>query len=338
MQIVALCGESAGNITQQLSAWPAKQTGASSAPEPRTRGRRSTDEANCRLILLAERDGDFSKLVAASAPSSPRSRTASLVDSRGSLFRSRTTGRLTCRPVPRAGVADGRQLRDLACTFPEMLDSLEAANSGWTKPQRLSDLIYPHPAFTPDVRAQQEQKLRSTDVVNPLSGRGTRAWHTLQRFGIRADAFAGHSYGELVALCAAGVYDSATLHRLSRERGGSMAALAGDSGGMLAVHAALDVVENALAAESLDLVIANYNSPTQFVLSGTTAEVTRAGSCVSKTASPLHPLAGGGRVSQRLGDGRVRAVPAGAPRNRVRHSQSAGLRQPRGRKISRESG
>ena len=55
-----------------------------------------------------------------------------------------------------------------------------------------------------------------------------------------------------------------------------MAAGAGDRGGMLAVQAPLADVEKALAEEKLDLVIANKNTPAQFVLSGATAEIERA--------------------------------------------------------------
>ena len=100
------------------------------------------------------------------------------------------------------------------------------------------------------------------------------AWQVLQTFGVTADAFAGHSYGELVALCAAGAFDPSDLHHLSRERGRLMASFRSeDAGAMLAVHAPLADVEAALGEEKLDLVIANRNSPTQCVLSGSTAEV-----------------------------------------------------------------
>src|SRR5437763_7675377 len=61
-----------------------------------------------------------------------------------------------------------------------------------------------------------------------------------------------------------------------------MAAATGEDGAMLAVHSSREVVENLLSEETLDLVIANHNSPTQFVLSGRTAEIVRAESALQK--------------------------------------------------------
>src|SRR5262249_7926092 len=56
--------------------------------------------------------------------------------------------------------------RDLACQFPHLLDALAAADSGFESRsgRRLSDLIYPHPAFDDPGRTRQEEALRATDV------------------------------------------------------------------------------------------------------------------------------------------------------------------------------
>ena len=137
-----------------------------------------------------------------------------------------------------------------------------------------SDLIYPHPAFTADARAAQENELRATEVAQPALGAvNLGAWSVFRRFGVTADAFAGHSYGELVALCAPGHTIRGDLHHLSRERGRLMALVprarrrddarrprrgCGRGGGRP-------------GREALDLVIANRNSPAQCVLSGSTA-------------------------------------------------------------------
>ena len=80
----------------------------------------------------------------------------------------------------------------------------------------------------------------------------------------------GHSYGELTALSAAGVYTTETLYRLSRIRGELMAAGEGDRGSMLAVVADYEQVESLLKENNIELIIANHNSPTQVVLSGAT--------------------------------------------------------------------
>ncbi|HEX4609971.1 MAG TPA: acyltransferase domain-containing protein, partial [Urbifossiella sp.] len=93
----------------------------------------------------------------------------------------------------------------------------------------------------------------------------------------KAAAFAGHSYGELVALAAAGRLAPADLFTLSRIRGELMArGREGDPGAMLAAFAPAEDIEAVVRRENLDLVVANRNAPAQTVLSGATAEVNRA--------------------------------------------------------------
>ena len=99
----------------------------------------------------------------------------------------------------------------------------------------------------------------------------------LAHFGVKPQATAGHSYGELTALCAAGCFDAPSLFELSQLRGRLMAtAPDNDAGGMLAVQAPLETVESLIRADQFDLVIANKNSPTQAVLSGRVSEIDRA--------------------------------------------------------------
>lgn len=103
------------------------------------------------------------------------------------------------------------------------------------------------------------------------------ALHYLQvaRQGLpTADYLAGHSLGEYNALFAAGVFDFETGLRLVQRR----AELMGKAGGAMAavVGVSAEVIEETLRANGfLDVVIANYNSPDQFVLSGLEEELTR---------------------------------------------------------------
>jgi malonyl CoA-acyl carrier protein transacylase len=84
----------------------------------------------------------------------------------------------------------------------------------------------------------------------------------------QADYFAGHSLGEVGALAAAGAIDDRDGLRIVAARGRAMdeAARTGEPGGMLAVGTDRSGAES-LAAER-GLVLANENSPEQFVLSG----------------------------------------------------------------------
>jgi len=94
----------------------------------------------------------------------------------------------------------------------------------------------------------------------------------LERFNVAPDTAAGHSYGELAALYAAGRLDEKTFFSLSADRGRFMAAAgdneSGESGTMLAVKAPLDEIDALLATLDTDVILANRNSPSQGVLSG----------------------------------------------------------------------
>jgi acyl transferase domain-containing protein/NADP-dependent 3-hydroxy acid dehydrogenase YdfG len=167
-------------------------------------------------------------------------------------------------------------LRDLACTFPAMFDVLAEANR---LENRLTDRIYPISRFTPEDRHADEDALRATATAQPALGAvSLGAWRVLESFGVRADAMAGHSFGELTALCAAGRLTTGELHTLSRLRGRLMAtAGAGsDAGSMLAVLATLEDIFRILREERLDLALANKNGPMQTVLSGSTPDIERA--------------------------------------------------------------
>ena len=102
---------------------------------------------------------------------------------------------------------------------------------------------------------------------------------------------AGHSLGEYTALAAANVFDFATAVYLARERGRLMQeAGTRTAGGMVAV---LGMEEAALAevCKETDTQIANYNSPGQLVISGTTANVARAAELAkTRGASRTVPL------------------------------------------------
>jgi PfaD family protein len=160
-------------------------------------------------------------------------------------------------------------LRDLATLFPEFLEATESSGIGAQ--------LYPLATFEPDERARREAQLTRTEVAQPAIGTVSRAaLQVLRRFGVEPELVAGHSYGELVALHAAGVFDVAGLRRASTLRGALMSGNGADRGTMLAVLAPLEQVEQLLAQEQLDVVLANRNTPTQGVLSGARAEIDRA--------------------------------------------------------------
>ena len=192
---------------------------------------------------------------------------------------------------PGQGSQSVGMLRYLACLFPELLDTLAAANAAVaeltqedTDARRLSDRIYPPTTFDADRKKEHERELRDTRNAQPAIGAVSfGAWRVLtERFGLKADFFAGHSYGELVALAAAGRMSERDLFTLSRVRGQLMAAQrGGDPGAMLAVFATPPDIDAVIAREKLNVVVANRNAPKQTVLSGPTAHIERAARLLS---------------------------------------------------------
>lgn len=167
--------------------------------------------------------------------------------------------------------------RDLICQFPEAFSALEEADAAFEGAARLSEFMFPRPGWKSEQREAQERALRSTDVAQPALGAvALAAWRVLRSFGVEASAFAGHSYGELVALHAAGRLEAGSLHALSGLRGRLMKGDGSEKGSMLAVQAPFDELQGAVAAEGLELVIANRNAPGQNVLSGASSEIARA--------------------------------------------------------------
>ncbi len=161
-------------------------------------------------------------------------------------------------------------LRELACVFPELLESVAQLPDVAAK-------IYPLPTFDAELKQTREAELTKTNVAQPAIGAVSRGLlRVLQRFGVEPAIVAGHSYGELTALLAAGVLSNEGFEQASRRRGALMAGDGSDRGTMLAVLAPLGDVERLIADERLDLVLANRNGPAQGVLSGSRAEIERA--------------------------------------------------------------
>ena len=248
-------------------------------------------DAACRLVIVLEKGrSDLAKSVKSARQmlaQHPERETWSTPE--GIYFGANKAGQLGVL-FPGQGSQYVGMLRDLACQFPQMLDTLADADLAFGKTehgQRLSDHIYPIPVFTDAARAANEKALSDTRVAQPaLGAMNLGAWEILRHFGIQADAVGGHSFGELVALYAAGRIDAAALHKLASARGSAMsnaaAAMGTEAGAMLAVMSPVAAIEQLLASEKLSLIIANKNSPDQAVLSGTTAEIDRAAQALDK--------------------------------------------------------
>lgn len=126
-----------------------------------------------------------------------------------------------------------------------------------------------------------EELLAKTEFVQPaLLACGVAAFRVLQAEGATFLGAAGHSLGEFAALVAADVLDLAdaldvvvirgrAMQRAGEERPGTMAALLG-----MDMERAIALCDDARGDDVL--VVANENSPTQVVISGSVPAVERA--------------------------------------------------------------
>jgi acyl transferase domain-containing protein len=292
-QILAFTGATPAHIEQQLSQWPVKLEW----PELRARAaqtRQAWDaRAECRLLLVVQRDRtDIPRLLERARSLFSREPKASANAADGIFFgRGRRTGKLAVL-FPGQGAQYFGMLRELACRFPALHDTLAQACWPDGRGRNLIDYIYPLSLFTAEDRRSNEEALRATEVAQPALGAvSLGAWRILEQFGARADAAAGHSYGELTALCAAGRLKPDAFHRLSHLRGRLMAEVSGADGAMLAVQAPLEIIRDVLRAENLDLVLANKNAPQQTVLSGSANVIERAAAAFASRQVPAKLLA-----------------------------------------------
>ena len=141
----------------------------------------------------------------------------------------------------------------------------------------LHDVVFPRPVFDEAARSEQRARLTATEWAQPALGATSLALLAILReAGVHPTAVAGHSFGELTALCAAGVLTPEDLLRLARRRGELMAAAAAVPGAMTSVAARREDVQPLLDEWKLDVVVANHNSPKQLVLSGATEAIAEA--------------------------------------------------------------
>jgi acyl transferase domain-containing protein/NAD(P)H-dependent flavin oxidoreductase YrpB (nitropropane dioxygenase family) len=184
---------------------------------------------------------------------------------------------------------------DLFCTFPALQHLLRGAD-------HLLDAIFPPTPATPAQARAQREAITLTQVAQPALGVVELALHELLRgFGVHADMFGGHSYGELSAVCAAGCFDPRALLGLSEARAGQiLAALGDDPGGMAAVSASVEAVralldraepgERALHPERGKVVIANHNAPEQCVVAGPREALAAAIERIGRAGLAVQPI------------------------------------------------
>ncbi len=175
--------------------------------------------------------------------------------------------------------------RELALHFPILNETLAQAdellserfNERFGENTRLSRFIFPRGAYTQQAQAAAAEALTRTDVAQPALGVvGAGLWKLMRSFGLKPDMLGGHSYGEFLALFAAGHIDFGTLMSLSEARGrfivDAVSAAGAELGSMAAVQASREEVETKISSIE-DVIVANHNGPQQSIVSGATSGI-----------------------------------------------------------------
>ncbi len=168
--------------------------------------------------------------------------------------------------------------RELVMNFPVLrslygyMDSLFIKD----KQQPVSEVVFPAPVFNSSEKEAQAANLQRTEYAQPAIGMlSAGLFKILQQAGFQPDFTAGHSFGELTALWAAGALSDEDYCMLVKSRGQAMASPKDpnyDAGTMLAVKEDVKKVQDILKNYP-HVSIANLNSPNQVVLAGATAEI-----------------------------------------------------------------
>jgi len=144
---------------------------------------------------------------------------------------------------------------------------------------QLHEVVFPKPVFSEEELIQQKSLLNNTIWAQPaLASAAFAQVELLNQLGIQADCVGGHSFGEVIALAYSGSFDFPELLKIARKRGELMAdSSAGEDGGMIAVFSQnLETLLPLLEMENINLTVANLNSPSELVLSGSKDEIEKA--------------------------------------------------------------
>ena len=155
--------------------------------------------------------------------------------------------------------------RSLFVAFPSMRRLLNE-NKEYEK------IIFPDAVFDDEAKKAQQKTITDTRNAQPLLGMVDWAIADfLQSLGIKPDMVAGHSYGELAALCFAGAFDPSNLTSLSHQRAlAILDAVENDKGKMAAMSNVSEEQLSELLKDEKEVWAVNFNSTKQIVLAGTT--------------------------------------------------------------------
>lgn len=141
-----------------------------------------------------------------------------------------------------------------------------------------------------------DQAMADTRHLQPAMTAATLGCWFAVRARLAPVGFAGHSLGEYSALAASGALPVRQVLELTSLRGRLMAEAGGADGAMAAVlkvslEGVEDIVARAAQATGRTLIVANYNTPGQYVISGHREAVDQAAGLCKEAKGRAIPLA-----------------------------------------------
>lgn len=235
--------------------------------------RTKVDGSNCRLAVVAQSEEEAITVIEKSA----------------SLIEAGIAAPKTLRSLAQQGIfmsCEDLPARPLAFVFPgqgtqyegmgrDLYESFPVIREWMDRAAAAADFDLLHLLFH-----DKEENLQKTRWQQPAMFTMEHAMaRYLTTLGIHPVAVAGHSLGELTALCLAGVYSPEDGFRIVNKRALCMDKAADmhvDPGVMAAVDVPLDLLKEIVQGRD-DVHIGNINSPNQIVLSGSTEGVKNLG-------------------------------------------------------------
>ena len=186
--------------------------------------------------------------------------------------------------------------RKLTIDFPLVHQAYKRMDDLFVRDKQtlLTQIVFPQSAFESMPELSETEALQSTRHAQPAIGAFSFGlYQILHQAGLRPSFAAGHSFGELTALWAAGVFSDEDYFELIKARGAAMASHPEshpcETGTMLSVQGDIQGIEKII--QSLSHVnIANFNGPNQVVLSGSRPEIAAVQQIFSNNGYVVKPL------------------------------------------------
>lgn len=233
------------------------------------------------LALVASSLADLREKIARAKTLLSSAETREIRDPRGIYFTARplASGGKVAFLFPGQGSQSKNMFRDLCLNFSEVREAFEQADRvlAGRLPRPLSESVFPLPTSGTEGAAGAAGALAGPRQAQPaLAAASLGAFHMMENLGVVPDMVAGHSFGEHIALSAAGRLAEKDLVCLGERLGERLENRDGQhSGAMAAVSASPHEIES-LMAGSDGLTLANINAPNQCIIAGRRKKVEEA--------------------------------------------------------------